>query len=173
MSNFEKAVAVLLTHEAGFVDNPADSGGPTNLGITIATLTKFRGIPATVDDIRALRRDEAEDIYHQNYWEPCQLDWVESVGLATAILDQAALRGCPAVIKDLQGILGAGQDGVMGTETLAAVRRADAGKLLIDFINAQQLHYVKLCVAKPSQLVFLVGWLARTHSLLLSCIPSV
>lgn len=171
MSDFEQSIATVLAHEAGYVNNPDDAGGPTNFGITIKSLSAFRGRPCTADDIVALTREEAEDIYHHAYWDPLQLDWFTSTGLMIAVFDQAVVRGIGAVIRDLQNLAGVHSDGVMGAETLAAIRRMDAGKLLVSFLAAQQIHYAQLCVSKPSQLTFLVGWLARTHSLLLSCIP--
>ena len=41
--NFAACLAELLVHEGGHVDHPKDPGGPTNMGITIATLADWRG----------------------------------------------------------------------------------------------------------------------------------
>ena len=32
--NFGKCIALVLQHEGGFVNNPKDPGGATNLGVT-------------------------------------------------------------------------------------------------------------------------------------------
>ena len=35
MSAFELAIPIVLKHEGGFADNPADPGGATNFGISL------------------------------------------------------------------------------------------------------------------------------------------
>ncbi len=37
-SNFQKVMPYIFSEEGGYADNPADPGGATNMGITIATL---------------------------------------------------------------------------------------------------------------------------------------
>ena len=60
MTPFDTAVAFTLREEGGFTDDPRDPGGATNLGITLATLTHWRGRPATADDVRQLTVVEAD-----------------------------------------------------------------------------------------------------------------
>ena len=40
--SFDACLPIILQSEGGFVDNPADPGGATNLGITIGTLSAWR-----------------------------------------------------------------------------------------------------------------------------------
>jgi hypothetical protein len=58
----------ILAREGGFVNHPADRGGPTNFGVTQATLASWRGREATIDDVRSLTIDEARDIYRTKYY---------------------------------------------------------------------------------------------------------
>jgi len=58
----------LFPHEGGYVDHPRDPGGATNMGITLATLSKWRGKTVSKADVRALSRDEAMRIYRAEYW---------------------------------------------------------------------------------------------------------
>ncbi len=44
-ANFERALSLVLKHEGGFADHPADPGGATMMGITQATLAQWRGRP--------------------------------------------------------------------------------------------------------------------------------
>lgn len=63
-------ISEILRREAGYVDHPADRGGPTNMGITMDTLSSWRGRPVTVDDIKTLPQSEAIEIYQARYVLP-------------------------------------------------------------------------------------------------------
>lgn len=58
----------LLKHEGGYVDHPRDPGGATNMGITILTLSNWRGKPVTKKDVMNLTKNEANAIYRSKYW---------------------------------------------------------------------------------------------------------
>lgn len=58
--------------EGGYVNHPKDPGGPTNRGITQATLSHERGQRASIDDVRNLTRAEAAEIYRKKYWNLIQ-----------------------------------------------------------------------------------------------------
>ena len=63
--NFDRCLAVVLDKEGGFSDDSQDRGGPTQMGITLATLAEWRECaPAslTADDVRRLTRREAAEI---------------------------------------------------------------------------------------------------------------
>ena len=62
MHGFEPALAHVLAQEGGFVDHPLDPGGATKMGITRATLARFRGRPVSVAEVMALTRAEAAAI---------------------------------------------------------------------------------------------------------------
>ena len=65
---FAACLAFTLKYEGGFVDHPADPGGATNLGVTRATLARWRRSPVSTADVKALTRDEAGEIYRRFYW---------------------------------------------------------------------------------------------------------
>jgi len=67
-SNFQRCLDFVFAREGGYVDDPRDPGGATNLGITISTLTAWRGRRATRSDVRNLARAEAARIYRLWYW---------------------------------------------------------------------------------------------------------
>lgn len=51
--NFPRAVDHTLRHEGGYVDHPADPGGATNRGITLATYRAWTKRPnATKEELR-------------------------------------------------------------------------------------------------------------------------
>ena len=41
MTRAEQMIPLILKHEGGYVNNPADPGGATNKGITIATFRRY------------------------------------------------------------------------------------------------------------------------------------
>lgn len=45
MSNFDDAFTYTIGNEGGYSNDPNDSGGPTNFGITIGDLSRFLGRP--------------------------------------------------------------------------------------------------------------------------------
>jgi lysozyme family protein len=73
-NNYQDCLDFTLKFEGGYVDHPADPGGATNLGITIGTLSKWRGRPVTKAEVRALTKTEAAQIYRKNYWDAVKGD---------------------------------------------------------------------------------------------------
>lgn len=95
-NDWTRARAFVARWEGGFVNNPADPGGATNMGITISTLKAWRaskGMPApTVEDVRNLTTAEADAIYHAWYWQASgadKLPWP----LSLIVFDTAVLHG--------------------------------------------------------------------------------
>lgn len=70
--NWKRSIAFVRRWEGGWADHPADPGGATNKGITLATYTRWRqahGQPApSKDDLRNLSDEEANRIYYEWYW---------------------------------------------------------------------------------------------------------
>ncbi|WP_303046913.1 glycosyl hydrolase 108 family protein, partial [Edwardsiella tarda] len=71
----------LLKREGGYVNHPADRGGPTNWGITEAA-ARANGYAG---DISMLSRDQALRIYHADYWESPRFDLIEVVSQPIAV----------------------------------------------------------------------------------------
>jgi ferredoxin-NADP reductase len=69
MNTIEQILDDILRREGGYVNHPADRGGPTNFGITAQTLGSWRklGRPATAAEVQALTEPEARAIYRQQY----------------------------------------------------------------------------------------------------------
>jgi len=71
MADFLQAAKFVLKREGGYVNDPADPGGATNMGITQNTYTawlKKQGLPNV--DVRKITTDEVHAIYREHYWEP-------------------------------------------------------------------------------------------------------
>ena len=68
--NFYNCIEQVLHHEGGFVNDPLDPGRATNRGITIGTLTKWRGQEVSDEEVRNLSLKETIEIYKAWYWIP-------------------------------------------------------------------------------------------------------
>lgn len=165
MSAFKACLAEVLTVEKGFVDNPLDRGGPTNLGVTIRTLSAYLGRPATVDEIKALTPATVEPIYRKLYWDIAKLDEFPDA-LSAVLFNQVVLRGDRNAIAALQTALKVKSDGIVGPNTIAAAKAVQTDTLIFDFLRESHTAYVKICQADPSQLAFLGGWSNRIFDLL-------
>lgn len=148
----------VLKSEGGYVDHPADPGGATNLGITLATLSEWRGRTVSKADVKALTVAEAGEIYRAKYWRAVRADELPA-GLDLALFDCGVNSGPGRAVKLLQAALGVAQDGLLGPRTLAAVRSAKAADLVNGHCDAR-LAFLRGLATWP---VFGKGWAARVE----------
>jgi len=73
MASFDAFFSDLAENEGGFVDDPADPGGATNKGVTMATFQncakRYLDIEPTLDNLKALTDAQAGQIYKPLYWD--------------------------------------------------------------------------------------------------------
>ncbi|MGX9981117.1 glycoside hydrolase family 108 protein [Methylobacterium fujisawaense] len=157
-ANFERALALVLVHEGGYVDHPADPGGATNLGITIGTLSGWLGRPATKAEVRALTKATVAPIYRKNYWDAVRGDELPA-GVDYCVFDFAVNSGKGRALPSLQRAIGVADDGKIGPITLAAARAKDAGQT-VERICADRLAFLKRLSTWPT---FGKGWSSRVQ----------
>ena len=63
---FDEIIDNVLESEGGYVNDKNDAGGETNLGIS------KRAYPDL--DIKNLTREQAKQLYYQDYWTPSKAD---------------------------------------------------------------------------------------------------
>jgi lysozyme family protein len=171
-------IEALVEREGGYVNNPADKGGPTCFGITeaVARANGYRG------SMRQLPREEAVGIYKRLYWLRPRLDEVakRSPQLAAELFDTGANMGPAVAVNFLQRALTALNrngtdyadlvpDGRVGPQTLAALdaflalRGISSGEtVLLRALEALQgERYLRLAERRPANEAFLYGWLAN------------
>ena len=69
--NFDKCLALVLKSEGGFVNNPADPGGMTNLGVTKTVWEEWVGHQVDEKAMRALTPADVAPMYKAKYWMAC------------------------------------------------------------------------------------------------------
>lgn len=154
MSDFLLGVSYVLGNEGGFVEDPDDIGGATNMGITMAELAAYRGTGVTVDDVKNLTKDEAQAIYEKHYWEPLGCAGMPQA-VAMAVMDTGVNQGVSNTQVHVQEALQQCGD-----------PHPAPNLFLSKFIPLVQNHYVWLIKQKPEQVKFLGGWLSRSQKLL-------
>lgn len=158
-SGWQPCMDWVFKMEGGFVNNPTDPGGATNRGITIGELEQFRGHPVTVDDVRNLTVDEASKIYYHDYWHANRCDEMPP-GLNLAFYDACVMSSAVRMRKLLQQSLGVTPDGIIGNDTMSAIRRrVDVENIIVDFCHSR-LQYLK---SLPTWPTFGGGWTRRVN----------
>lgn len=164
MADFGAAFAWLIQDEGGFINDPEDPGGPTKFGITLQSLTEWRG-RATPADVEALTFEDARAFYRQMYWDPMSLDACASDACATCILDLSVLVGRRRGILAAQAATGTKEDGSMGPVTLAAINAAHEGCFVAEMTIWVATLLVRRTAESPTTSRFLAGWMARCFRL--------
>lgn len=154
---FADCLTELLRHEGGYVDHPNDPGGATNLGITLATLSAWRGRPVTKQEVRDLTKAEAGAIYRTRFWNAVQADALPP-GLDLVVFDFAVNSGPARAVKTLQSVVGVAQDGAVGPVTLAAIKRAPGVVTIITDLSDARMAFLR---SLPTWATFGRGWTRR------------
>ncbi len=153
---FEACLPVILASEGGFVDDPADPGGATNLGITLATLRDWLGRAASVAEVEALTPAAVAPIYRARYWNAAHAGDCPA-GVDLMVFDEAVNQGVGRALASLQSALGVAADGAFDTATQTALAAADPAPLIRAIAAGREAHYRAL----PTFPRFGRGWLAR------------
>ena len=160
MSLRDKIIDEIIEVEAGYVNDPNDSGGETNFGITIDVARRY-GYNGPMQN---LERSIAFDIYVQKYWNKLKLDDIVKLSplVAEEIADTGVNMGTGRAGRFLQRSLNVlnnrGRyyndltvDGAVGPATVRALaaylnKRGTRGeKVLFNMLNCLQgSFYVEL-----------------------------
>ena len=160
MASFDKSIGMILKNEGGISNHKDDAGGLTNMGITQARYPDLDIINLTVDDAKA--------IYKRDFWNPNKLDTVSNQSTATHILDLVVNHGSKwggVILQRALNDMGENVeiDGAIGKKTIAATNRLDQNRLNNEIVSRRIEFYNKIVKNKPSQAVFLPGWLYRAN----------
>lgn len=170
MAVFADVWPMILRHEGGYVDHPADKGGPTNFGITLKTLDAYlKGgslLPVTAFDVKNLNVTTAMKIYVDRYWSVIRAGEIQSQTVANAFMDMAVLMGPAQAAKLMQSVFGIKQDGIVGPVTLAQINASTERNTLAKFYMACTNFLVRLAAIDPTQVVFLTNWMKRCQEIL-------
>lgn len=173
----DQLLDALVAREGGYVNHPADRGGPTKYGIT-EQVARAHGYQAAMRD---LPLDRAKEIYKTIYWQRPGFEDVarRMPALAEELFDTGVNMGPKKAAIFLQRALNVlnrrasdypdiDADGDIGPMTLHAIdqlkakRGALAEKALLQATDALQgARYIEIAEANPSQEAFAFGWITQ------------
>lgn len=176
----DKIIDDILKAEGGYVDHPADRGGATRFGITIAVAA----MNGYVGPMRDLPLSLARSIYERRYIVEPKFDQVLAIheGIGTELIDTGVNMGPAAAATFLQRWLNGFNtngsryadlfvDGRLGPLSLDALRkfltwRGQPGEaVMLRALNGvQAAKYLSLAEGNKSQRAFLYGWIANRVS---------
>lgn len=165
MSNATTAINKVLATEGGYVNHPADRGGPTNWGITQATYESWVGRSSSLNEIINMPKETAIAIYKARYWDTIGGDFIKSYSVAYAIFDQAVNRGIVVSLKRAQKVLGFSQTGTLANDFINALNNYNPEAFLEQYLLLSEQAYRTIVLNNPTQAVFLQGWLNRVEDL--------
>lgn len=140
---FKHALNFVLKWEGGYVNNPSDKGGATNMGITQYTYNIWlKTLGLDIRDVKYITRNEVEQIYYKNYWKKAGCHNM-SPKFALLAFDAAVNMGLARVKQFL---------------------RAAEWKYPEKFILARESKYREFA-KYGNQKIFLKGWLNRLNAL--------
>ena len=142
--NFEKAFKYILKAEGGYICDKNDRGGATNLGITQNTYNTFRQRKKLAPhSVSLLTKDEAKQIYYENYWCLSGADRISDFAAALVLFDSCVNHG-----------VSAGK----------ALYKNSGGNVEL-FLKLRRNKYENIVKRCPSQKVFYKGWMNRIKRL--------
>jgi lysozyme family protein len=133
-AKFIEFINRILGSEGGYVNNPEDPGGETNWGIS------KRSYPNV--DIKNLTKDQAIEIYWQDFWSPIHAgNTIFPDAVDYQLLDSAVNSGIQQSIRFLQRAIDVADDGHFGPHSRQALAGADLHDTLFLFL-AERLEFM-------------------------------
>jgi len=142
----------VIGHEGGYANDPRDTGGETNWGITKRTAREN----GYLGDMRQMKRVQAFEIYKQAFWQRYQCEHFPSA-LAFQFFDACVNHGAGNAARMLQRAVGVLDDGVIGKLTLQAVENQSLNDTLMRLVAERLKFYTRLSNFNA----FGKGWINR------------
>lgn len=173
MADIYKLASKIFRWEGGYANDPCDSGGPTMMGVTLATYQEYcrrNGKPKPgIAELKKITRTTVVDILRTLYWNPCKGDLIANQSVADLVVDSCWGSGL-GYIKNIQSTIGTTADGVVGPKTIAALNR-NPREVHAKLWDARKKYYYSISYKKdpkdPKKVTptknakFYRGWLNR------------
>lgn len=155
-NNFDPCLKLVLESEGGWVNNPSDPGGETNLGVTKAVWEEWTG--HEVRTMKGLTPADVAPMYKAKYWMACYANQLP-LGIDYAVFDAAVNMGPGRAVKLLQECIGCVPDGTIGPRTIQLIDQKKPEDVIDAFSNRKTSFYEGL----KGFPLFGKGWLKRVE----------
>jgi lysozyme family protein len=163
MTKVELLAPKILQWEGGFVDDPVDMGGATNMGITLTTYRQVFGENRTVEELKSMSICDFSMILKHFYWDRWRADEILNQSIAEILVDWVWGSGKWGIIIP-QRKLGIPDDGVVGPKTIMAVNSVNQQEFHQEIVEARISFINSLILNHPEQEKFRKGWTNRINS---------
>jgi len=163
-ADIESLGPIVAKWEGGFVHDPIDKGGATNMGITLNTWRHYgydKNGDGKIDekDIKLLTQDDFKYVLRK-YWDKWKADDINNQSVANILVDWYWGSGKWGIIIP-QRILGVTPDGIVGPKTIAALNAQNQKQFFEAIYTAREKFLRDIVKNNPSQQRFIKGWLNR------------
>lgn len=164
MAKIDKLAPIISKWEGGFVNDPADKGGATNMGITIGTWKSVgydKNKDAKIDekDIKLLDKKDFEAVLLK-YWNKWKADEIKNQSVANILVDWYWGSGKWGILIP-QRLLGVTDDGIVGKMTIGRLNEMNQEQFFNKIVEARKKFLNDIVKNNPSQKRFIKGWLNR------------
>lgn len=176
-SSVKKIIDGIIATEGGYVDDPNDSGGKTNYGITESVARSW----GYTGDMRHLPIQTAFEIYKKRYWDDIGLEPVSGISMPVAVelcdtaVNMGPMKAGLFFQKSLNVFNRNGNlypditvDGVIGRKSVSAFQafvdhRGVAGiYVMLKALNCLQgAAYIELAEQREKDEAFVYGWIDK------------
>lgn len=166
LAPLDRALDLLLAHEGGWSNHPADRGGATMYGVTQKVYDEWRQLTKQPwQSVRSITKNEARDLYERLYWNAAACDRMPWP-ISYMVFDGAVNSGVRRSVTWLQAALLVPADGIAGPQTISAIEAADKNKLVRELVDQRVVFLARLVQRAPKQATFLLGWWRRVNDVL-------
>lgn len=158
---FRYALSWHLKHEGLIANHPSDPGGFTYAGIARNVHANWEGWKY-LNKGKPIPESMIVSFYDSLVWKPMMCDSVPPA-IAFYLFDTACLIGTPYTIYLLQKNLNIKPDGLVGPQTLQAIRNHNPKDLLSQLHTSRIAFHNKMVQKYPSLNVFYNGWVRRAN----------
>lgn len=172
MANFSLYLPKLQQVEGGYQNNNSDQGNKNSLGQYVGTqfgisarfYEQIIGRPPSVEDMKAITKVKARNLYQVHFWNANLGDQIKSQSVAETVIDHHINSGNGIILAqkllNKEYAKSLSEDNAMGPQTLAALNSVNAKSFTEDY-NRDRAKYYK---TRHNSDVFASGWLKRLVS---------
>lgn len=156
MANFDSYIVSVKSFEGGYQDRGDDPGNfnsrrelvGTNHGISAKTYQRWIGYPPSIEDMKNITLQIAQEIFKVWYWDKVNASSISSQEVAENIVDHAINAGVFSSAKIVQEVLNIHFnqslqiDGIIGRRTIDAINKTPS-KELFRRISEHRLSYYR------------------------------